>query len=340
MELFKNREIRVFTLVCALLGAAVSLALLFVSPIASLIASLGFTALIAAFLIFTYNRYKRIAALSDDLGRMLNGDSVELSKYSEGELSLLENRLEKLVLRLQNNTEELKKEKLMLADSMADISHQIKTPLTTINLLAAALAKQERSAHENGETCGTAEREKTLADMHSQIDRMDWLVSALLKLARFDADAVKLREESVSLEELIRLATEPLEIMIELKGQQLEVRAEGFACCDASWTAEALMNIIKNYSESMGEGVLFVTAAENPLYSEIVILDSGKGIDSEDLPHIFERFYRGKNSSNSGVGIGLALARSIIIKQNGTVKAENAHGGGAKFTVRLYKGTV
>ncbi|MBO4879644.1 MAG: HAMP domain-containing histidine kinase, partial [Clostridia bacterium] len=114
----------------------------------------------------------------------------------------------------------------------------------------------------------------------------------------------------------------------------------GSAFCDPSWTAEALTNIIKNCSEHMGEGKLFIDAAENPLYSEICIRDTGSGIAKEDLPHLFERFYRGKNSGGSGVGIGLALCRMIVGKQNGTVKAENAKEGGAKFTVRLYKGAV
>lgn len=335
-HLIHNKEIRLFAICCAALGAAACIVCAFIQPVCALICFFLTAALLAAFLVFTLKRYKRLAELSADLDRLMNGgDGVELSKYSEGELSILENRLSKLVLCLRDQADALEKDKLLLADSIADISHQIKTPLTSINLLASALAKVD--AQSEG---GYAARQKTLADMHSQIDRMDWLVSSLLKLARFDADAVKLNEKSVPLSELIRLASEPLEIMMELKGQRLDIKAEGAACCDASWTAEALMNIIKNCSENMGEGVLSVTAEENPLYSQIVIRDSGKGIDSEDLPHIFERFYRGKNSSNSGVGIGLALARSIIIKQNGTVKAENAHGGGARFTVRLYKGTV
>lgn len=337
-NLFKNREIGSFLICIIAFCAAVSIALLFFEPILSLASALVFAVLILVFMIFTAKRYRRLAELSEDLDRLMNGDTtVQLAKYTEGELSILKNRIEKLVLRMRSQSDSLKKDKLLLADSIADISHQIKTPLTSINLLSTALAKQAGYTDTDAEN---DEMRKTLADMHSQINRMGRLVSALLKLARFDADAVEMTIRSVTLEEIISSAAEPLEIMFELKGQTLEVCAEGNVCCDALWTSEAVMNVLKNCSESMGEGVLRVHAAENPLYSEIIILDSGCGIDEDDIPHLFERFYRGKNASKEGVGIGLALARSIIVKQNGTIKAENAQGGGARFTIRFYKGTV
>lgn len=338
IRLFKNSEVRRFTLICAVVGTAVSAAAYSLHPYCALVCAILTALLIGAFLFFTAKRYARLAELSTQLDRLMNGEEdVDLSKYSEGELSILENRLSKLVSCLRDQADALKKDKLLLADSIADISHQIKTPLTSINLLSASLARQI-AAEDEAE--GASLRQKPLSDMRAQIERMDWLVSALLKLARLDADAVKLKTETVPLDELIRLSASPLEIMMELKGQQLEVSAEGGAICDASWTAEALMNIMKNCSESMGEGVLRVRAGENPLYSEIVITDCGGGIDSDELPHIFERFHRGKNASEGGAGIGLALARSIIVKQNGTVKAENAMQGGARFTVRFYKAEI
>ncbi|MBR3299380.1 MAG: HAMP domain-containing histidine kinase [Clostridia bacterium] len=346
-RLFKNKEVRRFTFVCAAIGAAACAGAYLLHPYCALVCAVLTLLLIGAFLFFTAKRYSALAELSTKLDRLMSGgESVDLSKYSEGELSILENRLSKLVSCLRDQADVLQKDKLLLADSIADISHQIKTPLTSLNLLSASLARQiaaedavEGADGEQG-AAAAASRQKTLSDMRAQIERMDWLVSALLKLARLDADAVKLKAECVPLDELIRLSASPLEIMMELKGQQLEVNANGGAICDASWTAEALMNIMKNCSESMGEGVLRVQAEENPLYSEIVITDCGGGIDGADLPYIFERFHRGKNASEGGAGIGLALARSIIVKQNGTVKAENALQGGARFTVRFYKGTV
>ncbi len=334
IKLFKNREVKRFVLISAAIGIVACVCAYFIHPVCSAVCALLSLVLITAFLIFTARRYRKMAELSNELDRLMSGEEgVDLKRFSEGEFSILENRLSKLVLCLRDQTDALKKDKLLLADAIADISHQIKTPLTSINLLASALSKEEM--------CENAlNRGKTLADMHSQIDRMDWLVSSLLKLARLDADAVQLNMKSVPLTELIELAVSPLDIMMELRGQQLELEANGSVFCDASWTAEALMNIIKNCSESMGEGVLGISASENPLYSEIIVTDGGGGIAKEDLPHIFERFYRGKNSSSSGAGIGLALARSIVIKQNGTVKVENAPRGGARFTLRFYKGTV
>lgn len=334
IKLFKNREVKRFVLACAAIGLAACIAAYFINPICCAVCALLSFALIAASLIFTARRYKKMAELSNELDRLLSGEEgVDLKRFSEGEFSILENKLSKLVLCLREQADALKKDKLLLADAIADISHQIKTPLTSINLLASALSKEEM--------CENAlNRGKTLAEMHSQIDRMDWLVSSLLKLARLDADAVKLNMKCVPLAELIELAVSPLEIVMELRNQQLTIEASGSVLCDASWTAEALMNIIKNCSESMVDGVLSIYACENPLYSEIIVTDGGGGIAKEDLPHIFERFYRGKNSSRSGAGIGLALARSIVIKQNGTVKAENAPRGGARFTLRFYKGTV
>lgn len=335
IRLMINQEIRQFVLLCGAIGGAACILCAVLAPAGMPVCLILTLALTAAFLFFTVKRYERIAQLSGDLERLLNGDDgIEFSKYSEGEFSILENRLSKLVRCLRDQTEELKKDKLLLADSIADISHQIKTPLTSIHLLSIALSKADEGAEDH------EGRHKTLADMHAQIDRMDWLVSSLLKLARLDADAVEMSPQEVSLKELIRLAAQPLEIMMELKGQQLEISAQGGVRCDLSWTAEALTNILKNCSESMGEGTLQITAAENPLYAEIIVQDGGRGIDPEDLPHIFERFYRGKHSSGSGAGIGLSLARSILVKQNGTLKAENAPGGGARFTLRLYKGAV
>ncbi|MBR6006788.1 MAG: HAMP domain-containing histidine kinase, partial [Clostridia bacterium] len=277
-------------------------------------------------------RYRAMRGLAESIDELLAGaENIDLGNYSEGEVSILTNEVTKLTVRLREQASELKKDKQMLADSIADISHQIRTPLTAMNLIAASLRDP---------TADEGKRREALSELTRQLGRVDWLVSALLKLARFDADAVRLNPVGIPLSELVDTALAPLAISMELKNQEVISNISGSAFCDPSWTAEALTNIIKNCSEHMGEGKLFIDAAENPLYSEICIRDTGSGIAKEDLPHLFERFYRGKNSGGSGVGIGLALCRMIVGKQNGTVKAENAKEGGAKFTVRLYKGAV
>ena len=143
------------------------------------------------------------------------------------------------------------------------------------------------------------------------------------------------------MKELMDKACSPLLVPIELRGQELNIKAEGTFTGDISWTCEAVGNIVKNCMEHTPEGgKLEITATENPIYSEIIITDSGCGISKDDLPHIFERFYKGDKSNDKSFGIGLALARMIITSQNGTVKAENRKEKGAKFTIRFYKVTV
>lgn len=332
MKLLKNREISVTLILTAAIGAAAAAACLFIDPRASVVCVLLTAAFAAVFLVGAHRRYSRMARLADSLDRMLSGaEGIDLSGYSEGELGILQSELMKLTAKLREQTSALRGEKILLADSIADISHQIKTPLTSMNLMLAALGEDDPEG---------ARRAELLPEMHRQLSRIDWLVSALLKLAKLDADAVSMDIKELPLDDLVRDSLAPIAIQMELRGQEAEVSASGSILCDRSWTAEALTNIMKNCSEHMGEGTLHIAALENPLYSQITVRDEGEGIAAEDLPHIFERFYRGRNSSAGGVGIGLALARMIIVKQNGTVKAENAPEGGAKFTVRFYKGAV
>lgn len=168
-------------------------------------------------------------------------------------------------------------------------------------------------------------------------DQIDWLIMSLLKLAKLDADAIIMNPAQVSLEELVKKSAQPLAILMELKGQRLATDAKGSALLDASWTEEALRNVLKNCVEHMEEGTLYVTAAETPLYAQIVVRDTGEGFCREDIPRLFDRFYKGKNASSQSAGIGLALARMIIVKQNGTIRAWNHPEGGAAFEIRFYR---
>lgn len=332
MKLFKNGEfVRLFVSAAGagLLAFAVCL---FFDVRAAMVCIALTAAVCLTICIDARRRYRRIAALSNDIDRMLSGERrADVTAYSEGELSILKNELEKLMALIDHQETVLKNDKRLLADSIADISHQIRTPLTSINLLLAALDSPDADE---------AKRAELLSELHRQIARIDRLVMSLLKLARLDADAVTMEQKTIPIEALMRDALEPVNIQMELREQRVDMDISGCVACDPSWTAEAISNVIKNCSEHMGAGTLTIRAHENPLYSEIVIRDSGPGIAPEDLPHIFERFYKGRNSSGTGIGIGLALMRAIVVKQNGSVKAENAKEGGAKFTVRFYKSSV
>lgn len=289
--------------------------------------------LMMIFCISTYKRYQRISFLADDINQVLHGDSsIDFDNYSEGELSILHSEIYKMTVRLREQQQKLINDKKYLADSLADISHQIRTPLTSINLLVERL-----SASGLTDEC----RHQLTNELYELLDRIDWLITTLLKISKLDAGTVSFNKETVSLETLINKSCAPLLIPIELRGQELILRAEGNFYGDPAWTSEAVGNIVKNCMEHTPEGGrIEINAAENALYSEIVIKDNGTGISPEDLPHIFERFYKGKDSDGKSFGIGLALSRMIIAGQKGTVKAENRKNAGAMFTLRFYKGTV
>ena len=281
-------------------------------------------------LVNTYRRYRKIQELSSDINRILHGDdTLSFDKYEEGELAILESEVQKMVVRLREQQSQLLEDKKYLADSIADISHQIRTPLTSINLLVSFLSEPDITEEK---------RKKTIRELYELLSRIDWLITTLLKISKLDAGTIQLKREEMTMEELMKQSVEPLLVPIELRGQELRIYAKGHFVGDANWTSEAIGNIVKNCMEHTPiGGNLYIQANENTLYQEIIIEDTGSGIATEDLSHIFERFYKGKNSSDKSFGVGLALARGIINTQNGTVKAENKKEGGAKFTIRFYK---
>jgi signal transduction histidine kinase len=281
----------------------------------------------------TRKRYRRLKELSCDIDGILHGQNrISLKEYSEGELAILQTEINKMTLRLAEQQQQLQTDKLQLADSIADISHQIRTPLTTVNLLLSEI---------NNTSTTPEERSRLVRELSNQLARIDWLITALLKISKLDAGAVLFKTEQISLEKLVEVSVSSLIIPFELRSQTLSVTAEGSFLGDPSWTAEAITNVVKNCMEHTPcGGTVTVVAEENPLYCEIAVSDTGSGISEEDMPHIFERFYKGKNSDKNSFGVGLALARKIAMAQNGTIKAENLPEGGAKFTLSFYKSTI
>ncbi len=281
---------------------------------------------------YTFLRYQKIAELSGILDSILHGnEAINFDNFSEGELSILQNELTKMTLKLREQRAELVRDKLYLTDSIADISHQLRTPLTSINLICSFLSKSDLSD----------ERRRQLSkDLNKILQRIEWLISSLLKLSKIDAGTANFKKETVYVKELIEKSITPIMIPMELKEQEFHTSMNGNESFvgDLSWSIEAISNILKNCMEHTPiGGNITVNCIENSIYTELVIKDNGSGIDKEDLPHLFERFYKGKYSSDQSVGIGLALARVIIVEQNGTIKVENNYDGGAKFTIRFYK---
>ena len=333
MRLLKNKEVR-SALLWQLSVSIIACPLCFLFDLrAGLTAVVLSMLLMLIFCISTYKRYRRIASLAADVNHVLHGDSpIDFDNYSEGELSILHSEIYKMTVRLREQQQKLISDKEYLADSLADISHQIRTPLTSINLLVERLSASGLSDEY---------RHQLTNELYGLLDRIDWLITTLLKISKLDAGTVQFNKETVSLETLINKSCAPLLIPIELRGQELVICAEGNFYGDPAWTSEAVGNIVKNCMEHTPDGgKIEIEATENALYSEIVIKDNGTGISPEDLPHIFERFYKGKDSDGKSFGIGLALSRMIIAGQKGTVKAENRKNTGAMFTLRFYKGTV
>lgn len=279
-------------------------------------------------------RYRRIAALADEVQHFLHGlEYVDIGGEREGELAILRSEIQKMMTKLNHQAALLAKDKQYLMNSIADISHQIRTPLTAINLIVSRL-----QGH-----CPEAKKQELVRELERLLRHMDWLIQSLLKMAKLDAGAVQMKRDTVTVERLVREATGDLMIPMELRQQTLLVSCPEGASFqgDLSWMREALGNIVKNCMEHTPEGgEIRVVTVENQLYTEIAVCDNGPGIEKEDLPHVFERFYKGKNSADSSVGIGLALARMIVTEQNGTLTAQNAPEGGARFEIRFYKSVV
>lgn len=289
------------------------------------------TAFGSVFFAFTKARYKSIAQISDQIDIVLhNADHLYIGEVDEGELSILQSDITKMTLRIREQNDALKKEKERLADSMANIAHQLRTPLTSVNLILSLL---ENNPDEN-------ERKALIRETKELFVQMDWLLTSLLKLSRMDAGIVVFRKEEIDVNTLISSALHQFLIRMELHNiaLQIDVPKGIILQGDSGWLSEAIQNIIKNCMESAGDnGKIEITCTDNPLFTEITIHDSGVGFEKEDLPYLFDRFYRGKNAGATGYGIGLALCKMIITHQGGIITAKNHPQGGAIFSIRFPK---
>ena len=283
---------------------------------------------------FTRRRYRAIAELSRDMDRILHGQkAVRIDENDEGELSILRSEVQKMTARLEESADALLADKQYLTRAMEDIFHQLRTPLTAMNLEVSLLG---------GEDLPYERRLQLTRELKKQLKHTDWLVETLLKMSQLDAGTVKLRADGVAVRELVEKAAEPLRIPMELRGQELwiSVREERFTG-DLAWTAEALGNILKNCMEhTPAGGSITVTVEETPVHTRIVVRDTGPGFHTGDIPHLFERFYKGKDAGSGSIGIGLAMSRMVIAAENGTVTADNPPDGGARFTIRFYKSVI
>jgi signal transduction histidine kinase len=269
---------------------------------------------------------REILKLSADVRRIIDGQDVDLRDNREGVFSILKNDIHTLANLKNEQVAVLGREKTALKDTLADISHQLKTPLTSMMIMADLL-----------ENAPPDKQAEFITNIRTGLARTEWLVSALLKMARLDADAVAFLPERTSADALIALALEPLQILLDVKNQRVTVSSEAAELpCDRRWTAEALTNIVKNASEhSPDGGEIRIESGENPICAWISVTDGGTGITNAEIARIFKRFEGSR--SEAGHGIGLPLALAIMRGQNGDVQVENAKDGGAVFTLKLYR---
>ncbi len=260
------------------------------------------------------------------------GEHMDIGQEEEGELSILRSEITKMTLRIREQNDALKREKKHLADSLADIAHQLRTPLTSLNLILSLLENEP----------GKEERRQLLREGEELFSQVDWLLTSLLKLSRLDAEIVDFKSEVSQVRKLVDAALSPLLIPMELHDITLDksLPEDAWIAGDAGWLSEALRNILKNCMESAGDGGrIEVSCADTLLYTEIAIRDNGAGFGPEELHHAFDRFYRGKKERAAGYGIGLALSKNIIVRQGGTITARNHPEGGALFMIRFGKET-
>lgn len=335
MKFLRNAEIKRELFFWFLLSSGFISAAYFLMPKFGFLTAGFSAAFVGTWFLITWRRYRKIEDLSLEIDHILHDQAhIDLSRFAEGELSILYSEVYKMTVRLKEQAEILKKDKVYLADSIADISHQIRTPLTSIHLIANFLSEEELPGER---------RLELVRDLCQLLSRIDWLIATLLKMSKLDTGTVQMDRTKVNARQVVEKAAEAIAIPMDLRSQELLLFSSGEESFlgDFSWTAEAVGNILKNCMEHTPDGgTLTVEIRETALFTEFSICDTGPGFASEDLPHLFERFYKGKNAGKNSVGIGLALARMIVAAQGGAIKAENGRKGGARFVLRFYKTTV
>lgn len=286
--------------------------------------------------VYFYNIKKRndkINELNNYLSLMCSGNfDLDIMDNSEGEMSILKNNLYKIMTLLKTQNEQLNTDKLYLADSLADISHQLKTPLTSM-MVMSDLLKDEKNEDK---------RNEFLLIIEVQLDKMKWLITNLLKISKLDAGTTEFKHEKFNISPVLEKSLKPFYVTCDIREIEIDNEINDFEFVgDDNWTGEAIENIIKNCIEhTENNGTIKFFSERTNVYNSLFIQDNGCGISKEDLPHIFERFYHGKNSSSESVGIGLALAKTVLEKEKGDIIVKSELGKGSIFELRFYKTIV
>lgn len=276
--------------------------------------------------ILMWIRKKEIEKLSALVKKLIAGENVDVRDNREGPLNIFKNDIHTLAMNNREQVANLQRERDILKDTLADISHQLKTPITSMMIMSELLI--EAPADKQAEF---------INNIQSSLGRTEWLVSALLKMAKLEAKSIEFKKEIISSKDLVNLALTPLRISLELREQEVVITgAEDFGC-DAKWTAEALSNIIKNASEHSPNGsTITISIGSNPITKWISVVDSGDGLSRNQIANVFKRFEN--STSSEGYGIGLPLALTIMRSQRGDIEVDGGRNRqGATFTLKFYR---
>ena len=259
------------------------------------------------------------------------GKIPEQSTDEDTLTSKIQTKLDKLSDITYSNLSQQAQQKQEIQQIVSDISHQLKTPLTSINIMLDNILDNPNMDEDT--------KEKFIQSIKREVTNISNLATEILKLSKFDANVVRFENKEVLVKDIIKKAISNVEMMAEIKNVEIKVVFHDNVklVCDLNWQVEAIINILKNCIEHSSENSFInIEVIDNKIYKEIIIKDSGEGIDKKDLLHIFERFYKGKNSSKDSVGIGLALAKKIIEMNNGSISVNSVKGKGTIFTIRYY----
>lgn len=273
---------------------------------------------------------REINKINKYLQNILKGSyDINIADYNEDEISILKNDICKVAIKLKELSEYERKEQIYLMNTLEDISHQLKTPLTALMVTNDILKNNDLTSEE---------RTNFLNKETKELEKMEWLIITLLKYSKLDSGSVKLKKEKLNVSAMINSILETLSISLELKEVDIELNNLDFTLtCDKNWTKEAITNIIKNAIEHLKEqGHIEISGETNPLYDAIIIKDNGTGIKKEDIKNIFKRFYSTSSSKNS-IGIGLNMAKLIIERQNGKIEVESKLNSYTTFKVIFMK---
>lgn len=284
-------------------------------------------------ILYIKSRNKKLNEIKKYINEINNRNyELKIEDNSEDQLSDLKNELYKITVMLKEEAEKSKQDKESLKVSVQDISHQLKTPITSISIMLDNLKDNPKMDEKT--------RQRFIFEIDKQIENISFLIISLLKFSRLEAGVEDFIKEKINVKELISACLKRLEIPIEIKNQNIVIKGkeDSYFIGDYKWQEEAITNIIKNCIEHTDENKnIYINYEENNLYTKIQIIDEGNGIDKEDIKHIFERFYKGKDSSENSIGIGLALAKTIIEKDNGYISCKSEKGKGTEFIIKYMK---